>query len=338
MKRILIISGLGVLLITLIALRPKDRIKLDRTQFVSNVLLELGDKPIEHQVNWAIDGVSAETGEEIVKNGFSKVGKKSKRVSKHFVCTSCHNIEQEDPDLRFTDPQARLLYTNLKGLPFLQGSALYGIVNRTKFYNQDYYKKYGNLVYPARNNIREAIQLCATECSQGRALKEWELESILAYLWTIGLKLEDLELENEDIDYLEGALNSEVDKTKAIELIKSKYLHYSPAHFVDPPKDRKAGTGWDGNPNNGKLIYDQSCKHCHYRKRYSFFNLDDEKSSFKMLNKHMTKYTKRSMYQVTRYGTSPNNLKKAYMPHFTKEKMSDQQLADLRAYVEKMAE
>jgi mono/diheme cytochrome c family protein len=340
MKRIFWIVSIFIATIFILASSPFEIDDLDRSRYVNDVLKELGEDSILHQVNTLVPGVSARKGEEIVKNGFTdKPGfGKSRRVSKHFVCTSCHNIQQEDPDLRYADPQARLLYTNIKGLPFLQGSPLYGIVNRSKFYNQDYYKKYGLLVYKARNDIRESIQLCAVECSQGRKLKDWEVESILAFFWEIGLKLEDLELEEEDIELIEMALAGEAEKGQAIERIKSKYLDYSPAHFVNPPENRTVGNGLKGIPENGKMIYEQSCLHCHYQKRYSFFHLDNERPSFNLLNKHIKKYTKRSIYQVVRYGTPPLNLKKAYMPHYTMEKMDRQQIEDLRSYIELRAE
>lgn len=336
MRKIFWIIAIVTLLTFILASTPYNIKELDRTRYVTDVLLELGEDSILHELNELIPSVSARKGEDIVKNGFTdKHGfGRSRRVSKHFVCTSCHNVQQEDPDLRYANPQARLLYTNIKGMPFLQGSPFYGIVNRSKFYNQDYYKKYGLLVYKARNDIREAIQLCAVECSQGRKLKNWEVESILAYFWELGLKLEDLELEEEDIELISLALSGEVDKNLAIDQIKSKYLDYSPAHFINPPEDRIIGNALKGNPDNGKMIYEQSCLHCHYQERYSFFHLDDDQSSFKALNKHITKYTKRSLYQVVRYGTPPLNLKKAYMPHYTMEKMDRQQIEDLRAYIE----
>jgi mono/diheme cytochrome c family protein len=340
MRRIYWIFAILAALTFILASSPAKWKELDRTQYVTDVLTALGEDSIPHKANMLVPGVSAQKGEDIVKNGFtSNQGfGNSRRVSKHFVCTSCHNIQLEDPDLRYADPQARLLFTNMRNMPFLQGSPLYGIVNRTKFYNQDYYKKYGLLVYKARNDIRESIQLCAVECSQGRKLKDWEVESILAYLWQIGLKLEDLELENEDIELIELALAGEGDRKHAREVIQSKYLNYSPAHFTDPPKDRTIGNGLKGNPENGRMIYEQSCLHCHFQKRYSFFDLDNERGSFELLDRHMTKYTKRSVYQVVRYGTEPMNLKRAYMPHYTLEKMSRQQVEDLRAYIEWRAE
>jgi len=55
------------------------------------------------------------------------------------------------------------------------------------------------LVKPARNDLRKAIQLCAVECSQGRALEDWEMESVLAYLWTIGLKMNDLSFSKKEL-------------------------------------------------------------------------------------------------------------------------------------------
>ena len=289
----------------------------------------------------SIEGASAENGKNLVLNGFAQKpkGGKSRKQSKHFVCTSCHNIEIEDPDLSVSDPQARLEYVNQNGLPFLQGTTLFGAVNRTSFYNGDYEKKYGDLVEPTRNNLREAIQLCAIECSQGRKMKDWELESVLMYLWTLELKLEDLKLEENDFENIQSAL-SEYKGGKdeeTINYVKSFYLNGSPAHFVTPPEDRKTGYDVQGNPDNGKLIYDLSCKHCHEGERYSFFNLDDSKSTFKYLKRHFPKYSHSSIYQVGRYGTSPKPGKRAYMPQYTQEKMSNQQMEDLRAYIEKMA-
>ena len=308
---------------------------------VAEVLVQLGDEPVNHQVDTTIAGVSAERGRQLVLTGFADNpgGGRLSKQSKHFVCTSCHNVQREDPDLSVADPQARLLYARKMGLPFLQGTALYGIVNRTSFYNGDYEKKYGSLVSKARDNLREAIQLCAVECSQGRALEPWEMESVLAYLWTIGLKMEDLGLSEEEYQQVNTALQSGKNKAQAIGLIKSHYLQASPATFVEPPKDRRAGyENIKGDPANGKLVYELSCLHCHEKERYYFFKLDHAKRTFQYLEKHFPRYTRYSIYQVARYGTSPIPGKKAYMPNYTLEKMSHQQLEDLRAYVEQMAE
>ena len=302
---------------------------------LSTVLKQLGDKSITHYPDLSIANVSPLTGENLVLNGFSqtKKGNQSAKQSKHFVCTSCHNIEREDPDLSVSDPQARLEYTAQHGLPFLQGTTLYGAVNRTSFYNGDYDKKYGDLVKPARNDIREAIQLCAVECAQGRKLKDWELESVLAYLWTLELRLGDLNLTEAQMADIDHAARKKENQSNTISLLKSRYLQGSPATFVTPPEDRKVGYQLTGNPQNGALIYDNSCLHCHNESRYSFFALDHSKFSTKHLDKHFSRYTRYSVYQVGRYGTPPMNGKRAYMPQYTLERMSNQQMEDLRAYL-----
>lgn len=329
----LIISIIGLLSVGF-GVKQKEMNPIDDNTPVISLLEQLGEDYSTKRPK--VDSeASAELGEDIVRYGFSKRDglKKSKRQSKHFVCTSCHNLEQEDPNLAINDPQARLEYVIQKGLPFLQATTLYGAVNRETYYNGDYIQKYGDLVEPAKADIREAIQLCAQECAQGRKLKDWELESILAYLWTIDLKAKDLNLSELEKQSIESAMSNEVLKNEGLKLIKRKYLSASDATFVLPPADRKVGTGLTGDKDNGQLIYDNSCMHCHYQKKYSFLHLDDNKMSFSHLNKAADTYSRHSLYQVTRYGTYSKYGKKSYMPNYTLEKMSNQQLADLRAYI-----
>jgi len=335
MKNIILVSTLifATILLTSFYVEKKEVLTINKSDNVSDVLKKLGDRPIQHRPNTGLRGVSAKAGEELALHGITKNrrGKKTKKQSKHFVCTSCHNTVKEVDDLRDANPQNRLEYAEKNGLPFLQGSSLYGIVNRSSFYNGDYDKKYGH-------NIREAIQLCAVECAQGRRLKSWELESVLAWLWTMELKMEDLNLSDQEYSDLNTAFNGDAHtQDKAIDFIKSRYQQGSPATFTLPPDDRKKGYGLQGNPENGKLIYELSCQHCHKDKRYSYFNLDNNQSTFKHLKKHFPKYTRYSVYQVARFGTPVMGGKKAYMPQYPLEKMSDQQLEDLRAYVKERA-
>ena len=238
------------------------------------------------------------------------------------MCTSCHNIEREDPNLALVTPEARLQYTAQRGLPFLQATTLYGAVNRETYYNGDYEKKYEELVAPARNDIREAIQLCALECAQGRKLKDWELESILAYLWKIDLKVGDLNISDAEIESINDGLKRPALHNEVLKLLSGKYLKASEATFLTPPEDRKKGTGLAGNPENGKLIYENSCLHCHYQKRYSFMHLDKNKMSLSHLDAKADTYNRHSLYQVVRWGTYSKYGKRSYMPNYTKEKMS----------------
>ena len=338
MNKIYLFFVLIISTFLLTALKEKaDWLVATKDTSVAEVLIKLGDKRIMHYPDDSIEGISAEKGRDIVLKGITNKpqGGKTSKQSPHFVCTSCHNIKREDPNLSVVDPEARLKYVKEKGLAFLQGSSLYGVVNRTQFYNGDYEKKYGDLVVKARNNLREAIQLCAIECSQGRQLYRWELESVLAYLWTIDLKLDDLNISKSELKTINEQLQTGEPNSELVNTIKSKYLQASPATFVAPPKNRKEGRDYKGNPENGQLIYELSCLHCHYNQRYSFFDLDDSALSLEFLEKHFPRYTRYSVYQVGRYGTSPLPGKRAYMPQYTLERMSYQQMEDLRSFISK---
>ena len=335
-------SAIGIcLLITMMAfviIQPYD--EFDEQMSLSELEESFGKDYSDKKPNTSLKGVSAEVGEDIVKHGISKRPgeRKSKRQSRHFVCTSCHNVEREDANLAFPTPEARLNYTIEHGIPFLQGTTLYGAVNRDSYYNGDYEKKYGDLIKPARHDIRGAIQLCAVECAQGRKLKDWEVESVLAYLWTIDLKVGDVNLTQVDKDYLDYASKNAEDRDKGLLLLDRKYAKKSEATFLEPPEDRKIGVGPTGNPNNGERIYESSCLHCHYQKRYSFLHLDQDEFSLDHLDKKADTYSRHSIYQVSRYGTFSKYGKKSYMPRYPEERMSEQQLADLRAYLRESAD
>jgi len=292
----------------------------------------------------AQEGATAEMvkqGKELVLYGKtkSKSGRKTKLQSKHFNCTSCHNVVKDEGDLATMDAQSRLEYCEENDLPFLQGTSLYGIVNRTSFYNGDYQKKYlGNpRILKSHKNLKEAIQLCAVECAQGRPMKKWELDAVLAYFWSLEFKMDDLGLSNKEFTEIK-----EIDKNDgkaAVALMKSKYREASPAEFGITPKDAKAGfSNITGKPENGKLIYDLSCLHCHEGKKYSLYELDDSKMTFQHLKRHIPRYDRYSIYQVSRYGAPSSPGKRAYMPQYSLERMTDQQLEDLRAYVDQRSE
>jgi len=334
MKYLIVYALLGFGLY--IPYKSSPKAQTENNQKVADLEISLGRNLDFKMPNLTIKGASAKVGEQIVKTGFgeSSEGKKAKKQSKHFVCTSCHNVVKEDPNLMKNNPEKRLIYTVEKGIPYLQGTTLYGAVNRNTYYNGDYYKKYGNLVDKARNDVREAIQLCAVECAQGRKLEPWEIESILAYLWTIGLKVSDLDLNTEENKLISDPNKTNMDKTLALEMVRGKYLDKSDATFTPPPTDRKVGNGLIGDAKNGYLFYKQSCLHCHYQKKYSYLHLDESGMSRAYLRNAVGTYHNNSIYQVTRWGVAPKAGKRSYMPQYTSQKMSEQQLADLITYLD----
>lgn len=278
--------------------------------------------------------------EEVIQRGYDLIhygkttgpnGKTSSYISKYYVCTTCHNQQQEDPDLSIFDPQTRLDYVEKKGMKFLQGSTFYGIANRESWYNGDYYLKYGDLVKPANKSLAEATQLCAKVCSSGRYLEDWELEAILAYYWNNQLKLGDLELTSGELNKIISAKSGQ--KPELISLLKSKYATYSPATFGEVPEDKSKGYAYEGKPEIGKKIYQLSCQSCHSFEGAAGMALDDSKLTFQKFKRNIEKAGVYNIYDIIRHGTYADKGKPRYMPLYPKERLSDKQLEDLRAFI-----
>ncbi len=303
------------------------------------VLISLGEPEPKHNFNFTPEMVTQ--GEEIVKTGRTTLpnGSRSKRVSKYYVCTTCHNLEQEDPDLRYSDPETRLPYVKAKGIPFLQGTTFKGIVNRETWYNDDYVRKYGEeSIGKAHRDLREAIQLCAVECSQGRSMEDWEIDAVLAYYWSLQFTLDDLQLSDADLEKLNQGKNDPKEQQTLIYWLKTFYLQKSPAHFYDSaPNKRKGYEGYAGNPARGKDIYELSCLHCHKYEGVSHYVLDESKLSFRDIKRMIPRNSHFSLYQIIPYGTYAIPGHRPYMPHYPAERMSKQQVEDLRRFVEQQA-
>lgn len=287
-----------------------------------------GEKPL-HYIQ-ELDEVQRKIGEELFLKGSSIInGKKTSRISKHYVCSSCHNNVLEDQKLTISSAEQRLSFAREKGLPVLQGTTLYGTVNKTTWYNGDYEKKYGSLVTSARDTLQNAIQLCAKVCSQGRTLSAEELEAFMHYFWSLQLKVGDLNVSIEENQLLNSG-----DQAVVLQFINSKFLDHAPATFVEaiPKQERKKGEG--ANIENGKVIYEQGCMHCHSAKAGNTnLKLGDDLLSYKYLAKATMGNSHQSIYRIVREGTYPIEGYKPYMPHYTNERLSNQQVEDLVGFV-----
>lgn len=298
---------------------------------VSVILSKLGMKMPSH-VRLELDTQKVRIGKELVLQSWATVdGKKSKVISKYFVCTDCHNNVIEDTDLLNPSPENRLSKAVKEKLPFLQGTTFYGAVNRKSWYNGDYAIKYGEWIAPAKDTLENAIQLCAKICSSGRYLEAWELEAIVHYYNTLDYKISDLDLKKEELATLN---DSSTTKEEKIKLIESKYLSYSPATFLPIPKPADRQLGKNGNPEKGKQIYVQSCMSCHSKQKdVASLKLDTNRLSLNFFKITAKKDVDHSIYNIVRDGTKSEFAIKSYMPHYTKERMSEQQLEDLVSYI-----
>lgn len=313
------------------AMTPGPMLDFDATR-LSQVLLALGQPNPEHAVRVPA-GIElrdlVERGREIYFDGLTTTpeGARTERQSKFFTCSQCHLSEREDPDLATSDPIARLAWLDERNLGLLPGTTLYGTVNKTSWYNEDYGRKYGDLVQPARSSLREAVQLCSEQCSQGRRLSDFELEAVLAYLWSIEYRLDDLRLSTAERDRVARAAQAGRPDPNLRELLLSRFRQASPAHFGDgaAPEARA-----DGEAARGRVVFERGCLACHAGEgpaNRSFAGADGLEALASLMREG-------EAHAVVREGKAPPSSRKGrYMPEYTLERLADAQLADLAAFV-----
>jgi mono/diheme cytochrome c family protein len=295
---------------------------------VEEALLALGEEPSLHYIP-VLDRDSARMGEEMVRFGRLCDGS-NKRISKYFYCTDCHNLVKESYDPADESPEAVIEYGKKNKLAFLPAATFYGMYNKEHWYNGDYEKKYGELVAPTRDTLYNAIQLCATQCSQGREMEPWEIRCVMHYYKSIALKIGDLVFTQEEINLLGKAVIN--NKALASEIIHNHYNEINDATFgtsLIPEIE-----GYSPNLENGEYMYQYGCLHCHApTKEITNFDLSMDVLSFKFLEAKLYKYNSFSLSHITRYGTYAISGRKQYMPQYSMENMSDEQMLDLIAYI-----
>ena len=173
----------------------------------------------------SFDEELAKIGEQLITQGKADFnGENGKLISPYFNCTDCHNLVQETKDITNLNAQDRLDYLVKNDLPFTPGSTFFGIYNRTKFYNDDYDKKYGSLVIDARDTLENAVQLCAEYCASGRELVPWELDAIMHYFKKNELKVIDLSLADQELKLLGASLNDDINEQEALTMLQTSYV------------------------------------------------------------------------------------------------------------------
>ena len=260
-------------------------------------------------------------GELIIRRGYVK--KRKNKISTFFVCTDCHNEDRDFANFKYNNPEKDAEYCKTNKKMYLPAGSFYGMINQSSYYNNDYIKKYGKLVEKAKHSLAESVQLCAKECSQGRYLNTEELNSVMAYLINKQVKLKDV-FENEK-EY-----NNYQNNSNKKEILASKVNQYR-SHFYGNT-DLNEIKLLKGNSSNGEWLYQKSCLTCHKNERVSFYGLDSDRLSKKDLIKKLNN-SQNELLTIIRYGTTPIPGRKAYMPAYMNEKLSQQQVADLIAYL-----
>jgi hypothetical protein len=259
----------------------------------------------------------------------------------HYRCVHCHNLQREDDRLTLPNPDEREKLIRRLVLPrpdrrdgtapaLTPGTTLWGAVNRERFYNGHYARYHrltvadGRPMNPA--SLADAVQVCCRYCSAGRFPEPWELDSILAYLWELELRLKDLDLPEPTarraLDDLLRADGRSKDRTRA--LLRYSYPRAAKATRCEPPQRSEGdtdcyadGTRVTGNAPRGRFLYQSACAGCHGTDIHPLAGAELLKSD-------------QRYHQFLWHGTERSGL---YMPFFPAERLSRQQAADIRAYL-----
>lgn len=302
-----------------------------------------------NRIDTSVQGYSAEKGRELVEQGWTtnSKGKKTARISKFFNCGACHSQTREAETFANPSPEKRLEYAVKNQTPFYSASTFMGLVNRQSFFNGAYWQRYLTTpeTKPANYDLSTAIQVCVTQHTQGRVLEKWETQSIIAYLWTLEFKMNDFVFSTEDMDKIKFAIDQNRSLKRAVDIIENKYTRAVPATFPEPMPFRTLESSQLNDPKrfeNGKALYESACLHCHAPVQnptnYLVTNKDfgNETWIYKYLNLAIQEGAPHSLYKMTRLGL-PAGRKTAAKPAYTKEKLSDDQITDLRIFIQKMA-
>ncbi len=268
--------------------------------------------------------------------------KPSKPISVHYNCTHCHNNQREDRVLTRQDPEDRvkfILEAKPAPAPFrLQpGTTLWGAANREAFYTDSYAMYHKLLVADGKpmnpNSLEDATQVCCTYCSVGRLAEPWEIDALLAYQWDLEVTLGDLGFPAEIEKILAATLTAPPEKADAKAVAQARtalrgmYLKQAGDRYTAAPRNlTRERTGeyldkavFNGDPARGNQIYRLACDHCHGAGKPS-------ESEGADLIGDLRKY-----HTLLAHGT--HRTTQPYMPMFTAERLSRQQIADLHAYL-----
>lgn len=257
------------------------------------------------------------------------------------TCVTCHALEKEAEFVGTSDPEKRLEYSKENNVPFLPGTTFYGIVNRTSFFNGDYQDKYDHKLKDdlkkSQYDLRKAISTCNHIFADGRDLEDWEVESILDFLWTLEIKYKDMGIPDSLGIQIQSSMDNGNNVEPSIAILNDHYLS-SFSSTLNPPMEvdaRRKLSPLLNDFNKGMTLYYKSCLFCHHHNEHSHLRLEPDAKSYEFLKKHFDDHSSHSMYDILRYspGSKGNH---TGSPIYSAERMSDQQIQDLRFFITKM--
>lgn len=284
-------------------------------------------------------------GNELFHSGQTKQspkGEPSPLLSDFYRCVDCHNVAREDARLTVQDPEER--FARLKNQPrdlnsvapkLMPGTTMWGIVHRESFYNGAFEIYRALTVADERpmdpTQLEDAIQICCRYCSVGRFAEPWEIDCLLAYFWDLELTLSDLDLPPEVQKGVAAVLlnpqeSALADQLQMRQFLRRQFLTRSEHVVTVPPTITSEGVGpypdrleFLGDVEIGKQVYALACEHCHGPGK-----CNEVEGSGLVADL-------RRFHRILSLGTERDD--RPYMPMFTAQRLSRQQIIDLQTYL-----
>lgn len=292
----------------------------------------------------------------------------SEQISDHYACVTCHTTTLEGPDPSLADPDEAFAVAQQSGLGqrLTQGAGFVGMVNRHSYYG-GLFAKYHGLCVPLEygqaftlpkvcwpegrtmnpQSLEDAIQVCARYCGVGRYLEEWEVLALLTWFWDMELTIDDLALSAaHKREVLEAMAHPDANPDRtgvARGLVRASFLktapfsmHEMPVFTDGTPGEYPDGPRPQGDAGRGKDVYAASCLNCHSTQIMPMDGaqlVKDQEIFYKAIVHGGEHSTVRSILRII-----PNLLGKPYMPEYARERLSRQQIEDIRSYLQTLAE
>ena len=187
--------------------------------------------------------------------------------------------------------------------------------------------------------VGAAVHICGSYCSKGKKdpsnendffLKPWEYRALMTLLWENELKLSNLKLGADALHVLKVApILLKEDPTDIEKELIDQYRKFLKSRIltkaVATERQQDINDRPQGDSQRGEKLYSVSCALCHPR--------DGSRSVGPLLQPNVIRQNEEEFYQRVRELKIESAVSGPYMPGFTLERLSTQQLEDIKAFL-----
>lgn len=252
------------------------------------------------------------------------------KLSEYFYCADCHSAEREQRLLSpHGDAQATVDFSIENDLPLLPASTFAGITDRVAYFESGTTDSLEIEAKP-KSDLESAVQFCSTALARGRELNPVEMQAVLAYLFSLEWRVGDLGFRGADLAELKRRSLNRREHNTIVEDLQKRYPLRALRIRGDLPTESKSGypSVKETNPERGHQIWSKACLHCHGAEGASQHFFGNRVSTWRKL---LSLFEDGTAYRHIREGSGSEN--GVYMPPYPVNKLGEQEIEDLRAYI-----